>query len=259
MAFDLGLRTDVGGVRATNQDCIAACWLRVGQEATEEAALLALADGMGGHQEGDLASRLAVRTVVGSLMKEAVLPLMLGDPREGRQAVRDLLEGAVREADRVVRDQTPAGGTTLTLALVLDEQAYVAHVGDSRAYLFNGARVERITRDHSLVGRLQELGELTEEEARRHPQRNILYRALGQGSSLEVDFVARSLQGAALLLCTDGLWGQFSDKELARAVCSAPSAQVVCDSLVEEAKRRGADDNVSVILLKPSIRGGVPS
>jgi len=249
--FDIGLRTDIGGSRATNQDCVSVLWLHIGQQTDEEAGILALADGMGGHQEGDLASRLAVRTAVGCLLKDALLPLVLRDSQGGRETLRDLLEQAVHEADRAIREQAPQGGTTLTLALLLGTQLYLAHVGDSRAYLVHEDRVEQITRDHSLVGRLLELRELTPEEARVHPQRNLLYRALGQTPHLEVDFASRSLEDAALLLCSDGLWGPVSDEELAATISSAASAQEACDLLVEQANRRGADDNVSLILVRP--------
>ena len=247
---------DPGTVRSLNEDCVALLTLRAAQEREQELLLLALADGMGGHAHGEVASQVAVAAALAALASSALVPLALPvDPVGGEGgALRDLLEEAVHRADRAVRERTPQGGTTLLLALVAGTQVYLAHVGDSRAYLIRGGEAEPLTRDHSLVGRLVELGELSPEEARTHPQRSLLYRALGQAGRLEVDFLSRSLaRGSALLLCTDGLWSLFSDVELAAQVEAAPSAQAACCSLVAEARRRGADDNVSLAVVRSAL------
>ncbi len=247
------MASDPGTVRSLNEDCVALLSLRVAQEREQELFLLALADGMGGHAHGEVASRVAVAAALTALASSALVPLalpaVLGEGAGG--ALRDLLEEAVHRADRAVRERAPQGGTTLLLALLAGAQVYLAHVGDSRAYLIRGGVAEQLTHDHSLVGRLVELGELSPEQARTHPQRSLLYRALGQASRLEVDFLSRSLEeGSALLLCTDGLWSLFSDAELAAQVEAAPSAQAACCALVSEARRRGADDNVSLVVVR---------
>lgn len=247
------MASDPGAVRSLNEDCVALLSLRVVQEREGELFLLALADGMGGHAHGEVASRTAVAAALATLASSALVPLALpASPAEGAGgALRDLLEEAVRRADWAVREQAPQGGTTLLLTLVAGMQVYLAHVGDSRAYLIRGGEAEQLTRDHSVVGRLVELGELSPEQARTHPQRSLLYRALGQVSRLEVDFLSRSLEeGSALLLCTDGLWSLFSDAELAAQVEGAPSAQAACHALVAEARRRGAEDNVSLVVVR---------
>jgi len=261
--LEVGMASDPGTVRSLNEDCAAFLALRVAQEREEDLFLLALADGMGGHAHGEVASRVAVAAALAALAPSALIPLALS-PAPGGSAggsLRDLLEEAVHRADRAVREQVPQGGTTLLLALVAGTQAYLAHVGDSRAYLIRGGVAEQLTHDHSLVGRLVELGELSPEQARTHPQRSLLYRALGQVGRLEVDFLSRSLEGGgALLLCTDGLWSLFSDEELAAHVCAAPSAQEACRALVAEARRRGADDNVSLMVVRsvsPKVEEGL--
>ncbi|MBC7224837.1 MAG: serine/threonine-protein phosphatase [Anaerolineae bacterium] len=247
------MASDPGTVRSLNEDCVAYMHLQVAQDERREAALLVLADGMGGHAEGEMASQVAVAAALEALAPAALVPLALPAASGGRagEPLREVLERAMDQADRAVREQTPEGGTTLLLALVVGDQLYLAHVGDSRAYLIREGHAEQLTRDHSLVGRLVELGELSPEQARSHPQRSLLYRALGQGSRLEVDFLSRSLgAGHTLLLCTDGLWSLLSEAELAAHIAAAPTAQAACDALVAEARRRGADDNVSLLVAR---------
>lgn len=251
--LDVGMASDPGTVRSLNEDCVAHLHLEVAQDERREVALLVLADGMGGHAAGETASRVAVAAALQALAPAALVPLALPEASEERagETLREVLEGAVEQADRAVREQTPEGGTTLLLALVAGDQLYLAHVGDSRAYLIREGRAEQLTRDHSLVGRLVELGELSPEQARSHPQRSLLYRTLGQGSRLEVDFLSRSLGASGtLLLCTDGLWSLFSEAELAAHIGAASNAQAACEALVAEARRRGADDNVSLLVAR---------
>jgi serine/threonine protein phosphatase PrpC len=146
----------------------------------------------------------------------------------------------------------PGSGTTLTAALVLGQQMTIGHVGDSRAYaLRTDGRIEVLTRDHSLVKRLEELGQISLEEAAAHPQRNVLYRALGQGDVLEPDiFTTPFPQPGYLLICSDGLWSVLPDQNLSKLVTSAPSLQVACQSLVAAANDAGGPDNISAILVQ---------
>jgi len=140
----------------------------------------------------------------------------------------------------------------VTAALVLGQQLTIAHVGDSRAYLlYNDQRMEPVTRDHSLVRRLEELGQITSAEAAVHPQRNVLYRAVGQGETLEPDMVTTPFpMGGYLLLCSDGLWGLVTDDEMRRIVYESPTMQRACQSLVNSANGAGGPDNISVILVQ---------
>src|SRR5690606_17923075 len=141
--------------------------------------------------------------------------------------------------------------TKATCAVDLWECALMAHVGDSSAYLIADGTMELITRDHSLVRRLQELGQLTAEEAEVHPQRNVLYRALGQDESLEIDTVTRRLPPASrLMLCSDGMWGVVGDARMRELLDEHDDPQEACDRLVAEANMNGGPDNITVVLIQ---------
>jgi protein phosphatase len=134
--------------------------------------------------------------------------------------------------------------------VVLGEQMTIGHVGDSRAYVIRNGETKVITRDHSLVERLRELGQLTEEEAASHPQRNVLYRAIGQGANLEVDvFTLPVPRGGYLLMCSDGLWGVVTDPEILRIVADSRDPQHACDELVRAANSAGGPDNITAVLV----------
>ena len=136
------------------------------------------------------------------------------------------------------------------MALVFGHKVYVAHVGDSRAYVFNQATLRQITQDHSLVARLVELGQATPEEALTHSHRNVLYRAVGQAGSLEVDtFLQPFPVGSGLLLCSDGLWGLVSDKEISDILTHSPTPQKALEQMVVTANRKGGDDNITAVLV----------
>lgn len=162
------------------------------------------------------------------------------------------MKEGVLEAHRSILKQALGGGTTLTTVLLLGEQMTIAHVGDSRVYLFreNGS-VEVMTRDHSLVKRLEELGQITADEAAVHPQRNVLYRALGQGEPFDPDLLSVSVpHNARILICSDGLWGQVPQKELAEIVWRHPSPDRACKEMIDLANASGGPDNISAILVK---------
>ena len=247
--------TDVGKARRHNEDAVlvvmAAC---DGDEELPPFALCALADGMGGHQAGEVASSLAARTVAHHVVSHLYLPTLLQQESGADQpALNQVLTNAVQAANNVVADQVPGGGTTLTCALVLGPRAFIAHVGDSRAYMVTEKDgLDQITHDHSLVGRLVELGQLTRDGAANHPQKNVLYRAIGQRGALEVEIHVRTISdGERLLLCSDGLWGMASDTEIADIVTTAPSLQVACNRLIATANEAGGHDNITAILVEP--------
>ena len=156
----------------------------------------------------------------------------------------------VQAANFAVYQQAPEAGTTLTMALIFGHKAYVAHVGDSRAYVFNQSTLRQVTQDHSLVARLVELGQATPEEALTHTHRNVLYRAIGQAGSLEVDTYLQPFPvGSGLLLCSDGLWGLVSDDELSDILTYARTPQDAVEQMVETANRKGGDDNITAVLV----------
>jgi PPM family protein phosphatase len=168
------------------------------------------------------------------------------------ESLQEILQNAVSEAQRAVMAEAPGSGTTVTAALVFGQQLTIAHVGDSRGYLlYNEHRIEAITRDHSLVKRLEELGQITAAEAAVHPQRNVLYRAVGQGENLDADVITTPFPiSGYLLLCSDGLWGLVTDEEMSHIIYSAPTIQRACQDLVAAANNAGGPDNISAILVQ---------
>jgi protein phosphatase len=168
------------------------------------------------------------------------------------ESFQEIMHAAVGEAQRAIQREAPGSGTTLTAALVLGQQITIAHVGDSRAYfIYPDGRVEALTRDHSLVKRLEELGHITADEAVNYPHRNVLYRALGQGEILDPDiFTVGFAQPASLMICSDGLWGVLTEQDITHAVNDATSLQRACQNLVNAANAAGGPDNISVILVQ---------
>lgn len=210
-----------------------------------------VADGMGGHQHGEIASSAAAHTMADHLVREVYLQL-ISPQKASIDSLHEIMEEGVRKAQQAVLNRAPGGGTTLTVALILGERITLAHVGDSRAYLIKPeGKMEAITKDHSLVGRLMELGQITEEEAAIHPQRNVLYRALGQAEPFEPDLDMQTFpEHGYLMLCSDGLWGVISEREISRLVTTAPSLVEACRRLIAAANDAGGPDNISVILVQ---------
>ncbi|HHY92798.1 MAG TPA: Stp1/IreP family PP2C-type Ser/Thr phosphatase [Firmicutes bacterium] len=235
-------QTDVGCVRTNNED---AYW--EGGDAGWHLAVVA--DGMGGHQAGEVASRVAVE-VVGRLVQAA-------DPAgKSPAACQQLLSTAVARANEKVyalARQEPAFagmGTTLTAALIHGSALELAHVGDSRAYRLRAGRLELLTEDHSLVQELVNKGTLSPAEARFHPQRHILTRALGTEPELKVDLKHQeTLPGDVLLLCTDGLSGVLEDAELEEVLNRVPRREVTAE-LVHRANSKGGRDNITVVVVE---------
>jgi len=243
----------VGQRRELNEDCLFTLTTCVaGNSGNPPFGLFIVADGMGGHQNGEVASNTAVRTVSNYVMKK-IHNVLFSFPIEPLdESLQEILQGAVLEAQHAVMKEAPGSGTTVTAALVLGQQLTIAHVGDSRGYLlYNEHRMEAITRDHSLVRRLEELGQITAAEAAVHPQRNVLYRAVGQGDNMDADVITTPFPiGGYLLLCSDGLWGLVSDDEMSQMIYSAPTIQRACQDMVAAANAAGGPDNISVILVK---------
>ena len=228
MRVRVGAATDIGQVREGNEDAYLV-----------EAPLYAVADGMGGHKGGEVASGLAIDTLHRRFLER-----------------REPLAENVNEANRVVfersmSDRSVAGmGTTLTAALIDDDRARVAHVGDSRAYLLRDGDLSLLTEDHTLVHRMVMSGEITPEEAEVHPHRSILTRVVGMEGRIEVDEVELALQpGDRVLLCTDGLTGMLDEETIGRILASEGDPQAAADRLVEAANRAGGVDNITALVL----------
>ena len=235
-------KTDVGLRRHENQDTFA-----VEQIGAQTAAVVC--DGMGGAEGGQIASALAVETFMSEL--RALL-------REGMtvEQLRELASFCVAKANTAVYQRSLADencrgmGTTLVSAVAGEAGTVVCNVGDSRAYLIRSGGITRITHDHSVVQTLVESGNITAEEARTHPNRNLITRALGTEEITRCDAFEVSLcRGDRLLLCTDGLVVTATDEEICRAVCAGKSAEDSLDRLIALAKSQGAPDNVTVVLI----------
>jgi protein phosphatase len=222
-----------------------------GAEPLPEFGLFMVADGMGGHRSGEVASNISIRSVARKLMEETILHILDLDSPNDMLPLQELLHDALDEANSAVVEQVPGGGTTMTAVLLLGSQMTIGHVGDSRAYSINNGQIEILTRDHSLVERLKELGQLTAEEAESHPQRNVLYRAIGQGANLEIDvFTTTAPKGGHLLICSDGLWGVVPDPQIKHVVNDALHPQIACEQLVQAANLAGGPDNISVVIVR---------
>lgn len=246
----IGQASHVGCAREHNEDAsLALQFLLVERdEIPSPLGLFVLADGAGGHSQGQQASALACRQAAAYLLRRILLPL-LDDTGEYAQRVpiNDVLESSVTVAHDTIAHRLPEAATTLTIALALDSSVYIAHVGDSRAYLGNQGRLQCLTQDHSMAARLLEMGQMTAEEL--GSQRHILYRAVGRGSRIEPDIVYHGLEpGDYLLLCCDGLWGQVSDGEISAIVDATATPDAACQALVARALETGGEDNISVII-----------
>ena len=243
----------VGKQRDLNEDSLLAVTHTVaGNGGNTPFGLYMVADGMGGHQFGEIASNTAIRTVAGSILKKFQPLLFNLKPEAPDESLQEIMGAAVDEAQKAIQREAPGSGTTLTAALILGQQVTIAHVGDSRAYMVHSdGRIETITRDHSLVKRLEELGHISQKEAENYPNRNVLYRALGQGEQLEPDIFTIPFPAAGLLmLCSDGLWGVVPEKEILRSVRESHNLEQACQSMVAAANAAGGPDNISVVLVQ---------
>lgn len=246
-----GQVSDVGLVRTNNQDAAYSFFAKSDSvDKRPGFGLFVIADGMGGHHDGEKAAAIAAKVVSSHVMTRIYTPFLTGDIDEDAPPLSETLLDAVQKANKEVIRQVTDGGTTTTAVIVVGGLAHFAHVGDSRAYLITQDGVEQITRDHSLVQRLIEIDQLTPEEATTHPQRNVLYRALGQTEALEVDIMTRRLPAdSRLLLCSDGLWGLVDERSLFDIAMNTRDPQQACEKLVALANTQGGIDNITVILL----------
>jgi len=247
----VGSSQSVGKHRDHNEDSIVTFSITIGNGTNNQPlGLFIVADGMGGYQYGEVASNVAARTVASFLIKK-FHPVIADATVTLDESLQEIMKNAVKEAQLAVVKSAPGSGTTLTAVLVHGQQMTIAHVGDSRAYSIQpNGKVEPLTRDHTLVRRLEELGQITSDEAAVHPQRNVLYRALGQDDFLEADiFTTPFPQPGYLFICSDGLWGVVSDAEISKIISESINIQAACQSLVAAANAAGGPDNISAILV----------
>ncbi len=248
-----GRATTVGLVRKINEDSLLVIEM-AGIHRTQSRALglYVVADGMGGHATGDVASGLAISTLArraqADLFAEAVFTELTSDD------IIAWLKRAVREVNEIIyerRQQTRSNlGTTLIMAVINGDQAFIANVGDSRAYLYSGEELAQITTDHSLIEQLIAARHVTPEEAQHHPQRSIIYKSLGERSEIEPDIELVSLEdNDSLLFCSDGLNSMIADEEIQKILISNTVPQEAADQLVAAADDAGGQDNITVLVV----------
>ena len=233
--------TDTGALREMNQDYFFASDDPVGNLPN----LYIVADGMGGHKAGDYASRYTTQRMVASVSRSS-----------GEKPVT-ILQEAIATANKILieeaaEDEAKRGmGTTLVAATILDGKLYVANIGDSRLYVIN-RDIRQITRDHSLVAEMVRIGEVNEADARQHPDKNIITRAIGAGENVQADFFEIDLQeNDRILLCTDGLTNMVEDDTIRDIVLSNAPVEERAKMLVSTANRNGGRDNITVMIIEP--------
>lgn len=253
---NIGSSTHTGMVRDHNEDSLLAMKLTMNNTSFERTwGIFIVADGMGGHAGGEVASGLAIRRAAEVLMNEYLARSLDPDELYNEEAARDLVHQAVLQANETVRqDALTRGndmGTTLTMALVVGDRAIVANVGDSRTYLYRDGKLSRISKDHSLVMRLVELGQIRDSDIYIHPQRNAVLRSLGDRPSIEIDIFTRRLRsGDALLLCSDGQWEMTHDPEMEEILASCDDPNQACYNLIAAANKAGGEDNITSVLVR---------
>jgi protein phosphatase len=243
MQLEHEVKTNVGRIRTINEDnfCV-----------DREINLFVVADGMGGHKAGEIASNTAVEIIKDALHQQ--LEAQKEEPADKKELLGKAIEAANAEIYRKAQEKESMKGmgTTVTLALIDEDLAYFANVGDSRAYLIRESTIEQITDDHSWVNEQVKNNLLSKEEARIHRFRNIITRALGIGEKVEADFFERKLQkNDFLLLCSDGLNTMLEDEEIKNIILkNKANLKKCCQNLIKEANRRGGEDNITVIVVK---------
>ena len=238
--------TDIGRKRQLNQDYVFTCVVPLGNLPN----LFVVADGMGGHKAGDYASKCTVETIVEEVAKS-----------KKKEPVA-ILDHAIQTANRLIRkksleDENLDGmGTTVVASTYLDGILYVANVGDSRLYVI-GDDIKQITRDHSLVEEMVRMGGIDRAAARNHPDKNIITRAIGAASSVNVDYFEVALKPEDIvLMCSDGLTNMIEDKDILEIVRTEGDLKTKADLLIKTANENGGKDNIAVLLMQPDRKTG---
>ncbi|MCL2224976.1 MAG: Stp1/IreP family PP2C-type Ser/Thr phosphatase [Defluviitaleaceae bacterium] len=238
--------TDVGVTRSQNQDAIFVHNQPIGPLPN----LFIVADGMGGHKAGDVASKLAVETFTEFIRKFPAQDFVQAEN------FLDLLVSAAQSAGKAVStkaesDEAMSGmGTTLTACVITNEKVFIVHIGDSRAYIVNLHGMRQLTTDHTFVNELLQTGRVSEEEAKSHPKRHVLTKVLGVPGVLEVDGIVREIgDAAAILLCSDGLSNMLEEDSMMRIINGLGYVEHRTKYLIDEANKKGGTDNISAVLI----------
>jgi serine/threonine protein phosphatase PrpC len=250
IGYRLGRCTNVGLERNLNEDSLASVeFSRVLQSISLPLGLFAVADGMGGHSAGEVASGTIANTITQRAL--TLNPLLPVSPEDALKWLKETVEAANRAVYDLRKKAGTDMGSTLVVALLDGVQATLANVGDSRIYRVSPQSIEQLTTDHSLVERLIASGQLSREEARYHPQRNVVYRTIGDKPNVEVETSIHTLApGDHLLLCSDGLTGMIEDRIIQKLILDAPSPQEACERLISAANAAGGEDNITAIVIQ---------
>ncbi|MEP7285924.1 MAG: Stp1/IreP family PP2C-type Ser/Thr phosphatase [Chloroflexota bacterium] len=250
-AQEVGWSIDKGVERENNQDSVATATLnQVSEDEAQSFGVYAVADGMGGHEAGEVASKLAVRTAIRQLMTNVT-----EIDTEMPDSYQSWLESAVTIANQVVHhkahEDSNTMGSTLVMAVVVGHDVHIVNVGDSRAYLISPDDIRQITHDQSFVQALLDKGVITPEQAATHPRRNVLLQSLGTNEQVSPDLFSETLDAnESLLLCSDGVWNMLGDAEIARIVRAADTPNAACQALVDACNAAGGNDNIAAVLVR---------
>lgn len=236
--------SDKGKVRDINQDA----YYHLDDE---QMPIFIVADGMGGHKAGEVASNLAISTIRDyyEKNKEKMLNEKMFIPKFMNESMEYANEVLFKKSSE--DEEFNGMGTTITMAIIFKDELYVGHVGDSRAYILRNDELIQITQDHSFVGELLRIGSITKEEAFNHPKKNIINRAIGTNESVKVDVVTRELEDDDIvLLCTDGLINMVSEERIIDTIKNTESTADVCNILANTANELGGIDNITIMIMK---------
>jgi len=252
----VGQRSDPGQVRELDEDSLFVLTMAPTYESRTGPVLglFAVADGMGGHASGEIASRMALQVLVERVMQNIILPEMAGDLTLEDEVLALLRQATIAANDAVylARQKRESDmGTTLTTAMIRDNRLFVAHVGDCRAYRFNADGLEQLTTDHSVVANMISEGQIEPDEIYTHPHRSIIYRCVGDKPVVEVDTNMLPLvPGDRIILCCDGLWEMIRSEGIQDVLMQEADSQAACDLLVQNANAAGGEDNISVVVIQ---------
>jgi serine/threonine protein phosphatase PrpC len=219
-----------------------------GNDELPDFGLYCISDGIGDEPDSLKASSIAVRSIGRNMAQGAILDFLEPDPLAHLRSLQEMMRLAIQQANREVRARAEGSAATLTTALVFDEQMILGHVGDTRAYIVDADGIRQITRDHSLVQELVETGSISPEDALAHPQRDVLWNAMGKAIDVKVDIHVEAIpRKGFLLMCSDGLWSTLSEDEIQQSAEGNPSPQAYCEALVQRAEQANAANDVSVV------------
>lgn len=250
--LQIGKLTDIGQRREQNEDSLYAfdSFIQT-NDGLDSFGLFIVADGTGGHAGGEIASAIAVRTVASHMLEHVYVPTFHSARPVDLQLLVGHMTEAIRLANTLVVGTVEKAGSTLTMALIVNRDLYVAHVGDSRAYIHTKGSLKQLTQDHSLKAKMIEAGQITAEEARKFQIPNIIYNAVGQEADPEVALYSRSIEPEhTLLICSDGLWEMVSDAEMIEIIDAAATLNEAVRKLIETANAHGGTDNITAILAR---------